>query len=117
MNVAVQRCRLLAHRDAGQALEFTVAIGGTADLDGRAPLAATDANDPKPTCGGRIIDYNSFRLVFQSSRIATRCAHPQIPERSSGNQYAKSNVVGAVQTDARYGWRAELRIGRRGRTV
>jgi hypothetical protein len=53
----------------------------------------------------------------KAPRIATRCAHPQIPERSSGNQYAKSNVVGAVQTDARYGWRAELRIGRRGRTV
>jgi hypothetical protein len=35
--------------DGGQALEFTVAIGGTADAEGRAAMVAPDANDPSPT--------------------------------------------------------------------
>jgi hypothetical protein len=37
---------LVAHGDGGQILEFAVAIGGTADADGCAPLVAPDANDP-----------------------------------------------------------------------
>jgi hypothetical protein len=36
----------VAHRYRRQHIEFMVAIGGTADMDGLAALLASDANDP-----------------------------------------------------------------------
>ena len=42
---------LLALCDGGQAPEFTVAIGGTADAEGRAARGAPDAIDPQPSSG------------------------------------------------------------------
>jgi hypothetical protein len=39
----------LALYDGGQALEFMVAIGGTADAEGRAATVAPDAIDPERT--------------------------------------------------------------------
>ena len=41
------RRQLLALCDGGQASEFAVAIGGTADAEGRAAMAPPDAIDPK----------------------------------------------------------------------
>ena len=35
-------------------MELTVAIGGTADADGRAPFVATDATDPERRIEGQI---------------------------------------------------------------
>jgi hypothetical protein len=37
------------HWVGGQGVEFTVGIGGTADLDGRAVSAEPDADDPQRT--------------------------------------------------------------------
>jgi hypothetical protein len=39
----------MAHRDEQVRLEFLVAIGGAADMDGRAAPPETGANDPEPT--------------------------------------------------------------------
>src|SRR5262249_29859974 len=39
----------LAHRDEQERLEFSVAIGGAADMDRRAAQPETDANDPLQT--------------------------------------------------------------------
>src|SRR5262249_9649594 len=39
----------LAHRDEQVRLEFSVDIGGAADMDGRAASPEDDANDPEPT--------------------------------------------------------------------
>jgi len=36
-----------AHRDEQVRLEFSVAIGGAADMDGRAAQPETGANDPE----------------------------------------------------------------------
>ena len=38
-----------AHRDEQVRLEFSVAIGGAADMDGRAAQPETGANDPNRT--------------------------------------------------------------------
>jgi hypothetical protein len=35
-------------------LEFSVAIGGAADMDGRAAQPETGANDPERTIGGQV---------------------------------------------------------------
>jgi len=37
--------------DGGQAPKFTVAIGGTADAEGRAAMGTLDAIDPKRASG------------------------------------------------------------------
>ena len=42
-------CPDVALCDGGQALEFAVAIGGTADAEGRAAMGAPDAIDPLRT--------------------------------------------------------------------
>jgi len=39
----------MAHRDEQVRLEFSVAIGGAADMDGRAAQPETGANDPELT--------------------------------------------------------------------
>ena len=43
----------MAHRDEQVRLEFSVAIGGTADMDGRAAQPETGANDPERTIRGQ----------------------------------------------------------------
>jgi hypothetical protein len=45
----MQSLPLMALCDGGQASEFTVAIGGTADAEGRAAMAPPDAIDPTET--------------------------------------------------------------------
>jgi hypothetical protein len=77
-------CTVLAHRDAGQALEFTFAIGDNADVDGRAPLAATDAFDPNRT--------------FATSKTV-KPKHKSVPYSSS-----KKSVVSQFEIDALAGW-------------
>jgi hypothetical protein len=42
-------CPDVALCDGGQALEFAVAIGGTADAEGRAAMGTLDAIDPQRT--------------------------------------------------------------------
>ena len=39
----------MAHRYRWQSIEFTVGIGGAADMDGHAASAGCDANDPSAT--------------------------------------------------------------------
>jgi hypothetical protein len=46
--------RFLAHRDEQVRLEFSFAIGGAADMDGRAAQPETGANDPKLSIGRQI---------------------------------------------------------------
>jgi hypothetical protein len=44
----------MAHRDEQERLEFSVAIGGAADTDGRAAQPETGANGPTETFGRHI---------------------------------------------------------------
>ena len=47
-----ERCPQLAFRYRHRRIEFMVANGSTADMDGHAASTAPDPNDPEPPWGG-----------------------------------------------------------------
>ena len=53
----------MAHRDEQERLEFSVAIGGAADMDGRAAQPETDANDRH---------YDQIKFRFRAAKTQLR---------------------------------------------
>jgi hypothetical protein len=53
----------MAHRDEQVRLEFSVAVGGAADMNGRAAQPETGANDPQPDVSKVEIPHRSKPLT------------------------------------------------------
>ena len=59
---------LMAPCDGGQALALTVAVGGTADAEGRTACVAPDVNDPHQTWSRSTVEIDHCVMTVTSDR-------------------------------------------------
>ncbi len=62
-----QFLRVLAPCDGGQGVEFASGVGGTAEAQGQAALAASVANDPKRSYGVLEVIHNALPSCIHSA--------------------------------------------------
>ena len=68
----------MTHRDEQERIEFSVASGGAADMDGRAAQPETDANERYGHVESKKTQKFVFRSVLGPNRISF--SHDQDPE-------------------------------------